>query len=80
MITELERFIRILKSDGTLSDRAADFLEDVVRQVNLATPIRGNGSPEGAITANPDQRYLDTTGNVEYIKKSGTGNTGWISL
>lgn len=35
------------------------------------------GSPEGVITANIGSFYTDTTNGVAYMKKSGTGNTGW---
>lgn len=35
------------------------------------------GSPEGVITANLGSYCADTTNGEGYIKKSGTGNTGW---
>lgn len=41
----------------------------------------GTGSPEGVVTATPSRLYMNdagTAGNILYIKKSGTGNTGWI--
>ena len=40
----------------------------------------GAGSPEGVVTAQIGSRYIDvnaTRGAVEWIKASGTGNTGW---
>lgn len=40
----------------------------------------GTGSPEGVVTAPVGSRYVDTAataGAVEWIKASGTGNTGW---
>lgn len=42
--------------------------------------LEGTGSPEGVITAGVGSRYVDsnaTNGAVEWIKFSGTGNTGW---
>ncbi len=42
--------------------------------------LAGTGSPEGSVTADPGQTYLDTTANSLWIKKTGTGNTGWIQL
>lgn len=43
--------------------------------------ITGTGIPEGVITAPVGSRFIDTTGSgngaIEWIKVSGTGNTGW---
>lgn len=45
------------------------------------SPLSGAGSPEGAVTASPGQTYLNTTAPEElYIKKTGTGNTGWLLI
>ena len=42
----------------------------------------GTGTPEGVVTAPVGSRYTrtdgDTLGDVEYVKMSGTGNTGWV--
>lgn len=38
------------------------------------------GDPEGVVTGNPGQTYLNTTDDSFWIKKTGTGNTGWIEL
>lgn len=35
------------------------------------------GSPESNVTADPGSFCLDTTNGEAYIKKTGTGNTGW---
>jgi len=43
--------------------------------------LQGSGSPEGVVVATPTRLYMNTAGtagNILYIKKSGTGNTGWI--
>lgn len=42
--------------------------------------LRGSGFPEGVVTAPIGSRYIDTAatnGAVEWIKASGSGNTGW---
>lgn len=40
----------------------------------------GTGSPEGVVTANPASLYLRTDNGTSYIKNTGSGNTGWVSL
>ena len=43
-------------------------------------PLTGTGSPEGVVTATPGTEYLDTAGTCgawRWLKKTGTGNTGW---
>lgn len=35
------------------------------------------GSPESAVTAAVGTICLDTTNGVAYMKKTGSGNTGW---
>lgn len=80
-IVALERFEKLLDSEGTLSNRGAEFFEQLTRQINLNTPITGAGSPEGVVTAEPYQIYIDTTGaagSIQYRKMTGTGNTGWV--
>jgi hypothetical protein len=37
----------------------------------------GNGSPEGVVTAAPGARYYDRVSMLQYVKLTGTGNTGW---
>lgn len=42
--------------------------------------LRGTGFPEGVVTANPGTYYTDTAatnGAWRWLKKSGTGSTGW---
>lgn len=42
--------------------------------------LTGTGSPEGVVTATVGARYVDTlatNGAVEWIKATGSGNTGW---
>ena len=40
----------------------------------------GAGSPEGAATAGVGAIYRDTTNGSFYIKRTGTGNTGWVLI
>ena len=45
--------------------------------------LRGNGMPEGVISAPVGATYVDekvTNGALKWIKRSGTGNTGWEIL
>jgi len=81
MITPFERFSKMANEDVTPTLRMAEFLEAITRQVNLNTPIKDSGSPEGAVTADIGQFYIDTSGAAGsrlYEKASGSGNTGWI--
>ncbi len=43
--------------------------------------LSGSGSPQGIVTADPGSLYLDTStsGAGNYLKKTGTGNTGWTA-
>jgi hypothetical protein len=80
-VTAQERFSELVDSGGFLTTRGANFIEALVRQVNENEPLSGAGSPEGVETANPGKQYWDTAGtagNILYVKKTGTGNTGWI--
>lgn len=81
MLINFERFEDIATEEGKPTLRFSEFLREMTRAVNLNTPLTGTGSPEGVLTAEPTQRYMDTTGASEavlYIKQTGTGNTGWI--
>ena len=81
MLTNFERFEMFTESDFKPTLRASEFMRELVAQANLSTILTGTGSPEGVLTANPTQLYMDdagTAGNILYIKKSGVGNTGWI--
>lgn len=40
----------------------------------------GTGSPEGVVTANPGCTYLDTSNDFYWVKRTGSGNTGWLNL
>ena len=43
--------------------------------------LTGLGNPNGYVTGNPGQIYIDLSNPsspVLYVKGSGTGNTGWV--
>ena len=42
--------------------------------------LSGSGSPEGAQAADPGTTYLDVDTEAFYVKKTGSGNTGWVEL
>lgn len=39
--------------------------------------LAGSGSPEGVLTGIVGNTYYDTTNDDFYVKKTGSGNTGW---
>lgn len=81
MLIDFERFEQIIDDGGNPTLRFSEYLREMTRLVNLNTPIQGTGSPEGVITAEISQRYMDTAGASEavlYIKKAGSSDTGWI--
>lgn len=83
-ITPIERFntVVLLDDEGNakMTLRMAEFLEAITAQVNQNIPLSGTGTPEAAVIAEPFKTYLDTAaaaGSNYYIKKTGSGNTGW---
>lgn len=38
------------------------------------------GNPEGVVTANPGCTYLNLTDSSFWVKRTGSGNTGWQAL
>ena len=81
MIIALEQFNQWVDNRGLPTQRAAEFIEELTRQVNFNTIDSGSGSPEGVLIAEPKKLYMDTAGtagNILYIKKIGSGSTGWI--
>lgn len=80
MITAFERFNEFVISLNP-TERAANWIEEITRQVNKSTVLSGTGTPEGNVTAEPTVLYMDesgSTGSILYIKQTGTGNTGWV--
>ncbi len=52
----------------------------VLRMVSTAGGVSvfiTSATPEGSITADPGAKAFDATNGREYLKVSGTGNTGW---
>lgn len=45
--------------------------------INMLYDRFGGDSPEGVVTAPVGATYRDTTNGLLYIKRTGTGNTGW---
>jgi len=76
-----DRFETLSERTGEPTQRQAEWMEAMTRQINFNAVLSGSGSPEAVVTASPTQQYMDTAGtagNILYIKKTGTGNTGWI--
>lgn len=49
--------------------------------VSSLLTITGSGQPNGVVTGTVGQKYIDTAataGAVEWMKMSGSGNTGWV--
>lgn len=42
--------------------------------------VAPGGTPEGRIAAPPQSRYYDPVNGRDYVKATGTGNTGWLEL
>jgi hypothetical protein len=80
-ITAFENWENFVNEQGVPTQRAIEYLEEITRHVNLNTVLSGTGSPEGVVEAEPTKLYMDdsgSAGSILYIKKTGTGNTGWI--
>lgn len=45
-----------------------------------ALRLKGEGSPEGVISAGPGSLYSDVDDGFVYFKSAGTGNVGWQKL
>lgn len=65
-------------SDGVaaITQIYTDFAE-----ADTAQQITGTGQPNGVVTGVVGQKYVDTAataGAVEWVKVSGSGNTGWV--
>jgi hypothetical protein len=75
-----ERFASFVDSNGQPTQRGAEYMESLTRQVNVSAMTTGSGSPEGVVIGIPGETYTDTTGApgaTQYVKLTGTGNTGW---
>ena len=71
----------VVITDATMHELFREWTRQITNEVNARSLIIGTGSPEGVVTANQGTEYMDDAGTastIKYIKKSGTGNTGWI--
>lgn len=69
-------------SDSTATGRAVLAAADsaAARAAIGISELSGTGMPNGVVTASPGTYYTDTAGTNgawRWLKKSGTGNTGW---
>lgn len=80
-VIAIERQSQLTGGSGLVTQRGAEFLEDMTRQLNDTLTIQNIGSPEGVISASAPRFYFDTA-NGDYYKKTGTGtsNTGWVLI
>jgi len=70
------RIFRRTRNAGTWTG----WLELVTKGSVGSGDLTGTGSPEGVVTADPGTYYTDsagTNGAWRWLKKTGTGNTGW---
>lgn len=80
-LVEFETWENFVDQEGIPTIRGIEFLQDLVNHVNNNSKLSGSGSPEGVISADIGILYWDTAGtagNILYIKKTGSGSTGWI--
>jgi hypothetical protein len=52
----------------------------VLTDIENVSPSAAAGSPEGSVTRSPGALHIDTTTEDIWIKKTGTGNTGWVQI
>tara|TARA_R110002096_G_scaffold322008_5_gene516138 strand:- start:1213 stop:1473 length:261 start_codon:yes stop_codon:yes gene_type:complete len=73
----------IVIDDSTMFYVFREWTAAITDEVNKRSLIVGTGSPEGVVTAEIGQEYMDDAGTasaIKYIKKTGTSNTGWILI
>ena len=88
--TEVEALLAEVKAAGCRSPWERELIKlallSRISGAGAITPTgiqiyTGTGSPEGVVTADPGSIYFDITdpaAPIQYVKGSGTGNTGWI--
>lgn len=57
-------------------------LLELRRLVSESAVLRGKGSPQGIVAANPGTLYIDPSGGANatlWVKETGTGKTGWAA-
>ena len=73
----------IVIDDSTMFYVFREWTAAITDEVNKRSLIVGAGLPEGVVTAEVGQEYMNTTGTasaIKYIKQTGTGNTGWVLI
>lgn len=71
-----------VKHHSTVWIQTVDDTEAFVLSTDGATEFgeyRGNGSPNGVVTANQGSTYHDTSGSF-WLKTTGSGDTGWQEI
>lgn len=66
---------------GSYALDTAKALSSKLNISDIRTPLTGVGFPNGVVTAPVGSKYIDTAntnGALEWMKASGTGNTGWV--
>ncbi len=66
---------------GAVSITYTDVGADAAGTAASLAPIYGTGFPEGVVTATVGRTYIDTNatnGAIQWIKRTGSGNTGWV--
>jgi len=53
---------------------------DVTSKRSQIEFFEGTATPEGAQTGDPGDIFFDRTNGAQYVKKTGSGNTGWVNL
>ncbi len=69
----LDSNLPLITSDGKVTPEFEDYLYKHEILISSATP-------EASVTAVPSTLCLDATNSILYIKKTGTGNTGWMAV
>ena len=70
---ELDVKLPLINADGRVTPEFEDYLYK--REVLISS-----ATPEASVTASPSTLCLDATNSILYIKKTGTGNTGWMAV
>lgn len=68
---------------GITETGADDYLAkttDILKLINETAPSSGTGSPEGVVSANLSQLYIDTAVPQQYWNPNYGAKTGWVAL